>query len=205
MRFNGAMARLCGRRVVLLSAVLALVAAGCGRSGDQYLESPDGQVFAKVPDRFEVTDLGAVAPALSEDGRLLGLPGDTVSLPWRAFFGPSQDLDRVSGWIDVQPVDSRVRSQYGASSLLGFDPDNFSDEIEVYSRTDVVHGDLEGQRIVYRPGEGDEQRLMQVVAVADIRNSVVIAIRAGCSLECYEANEELIGEIVDSLYVKDLS
>jgi hypothetical protein len=205
--FNGVMV---WRRIVLVSIAMVTVAAACGRTGDQYVENDDATVFAKVPDRWEILDRGVVNTSVVPGGESYqGLPGDDT-LPWRLSFAEDFSTDRpqVAGIVEVQPIDRRYRDDPRARFLLlGFDPGDTGDGIEVWNSTTVQVGDLDGLLLTYRISVdgSDEPRLTRALVATDIRRSAAYLIRAGCGRECFYANQDVIEDVVRSLYVEDES
>jgi hypothetical protein len=192
------------KRPLALWASLAglLLLAACGESGYQYLESDDEHVFAKIPGDWEIMSEGVVDFALRpEDGSQFRLlPGDDV-LPWRAQFtsDPSGrvDPDSPAGYVDVQPVDARMREGLSIERLLELGPggETMSDPVP------IVLGDLEGFRARYVT-DGDDPVVGDRLVLTDDRHTVVYVVQVGCRETCFEANYDEIDEILRTFTVQ---
>ena len=209
MRLNGGMRLPSWARVVPLVLVAAAVlAAGCGRSGYQYVENDDENVFIKIPEGWDVVSEGNVDFALTPDDNPQVLPGERL-LPWRAQFdaSPERDpfsLDYVAGFVEVQPVDRRMRSDLNLVSLFPFNRTAGEDEIEVVRHDLVTVGDVSGHRIAWKQVTPDGQEIVgDHLVMANSLKSVVYTVGFGCTAGCYAANAAEIDEIMRTFTVED--
>jgi hypothetical protein len=185
--------------VAVVAASVAL--AACGQSGYQYLSSDDETVFAKIPDDWTLLSEGVVDFAIRpQDGSTFRvLPGDET-LPWRARFtsDPSGRVrtDQLAGYIDVQPVDARMREQINLDMLL-----DYGDGGEPLAEPRRVRlGDLEGFRVQFA-APGDDPMVNDRLVLSDARRTVVYLIQVGCVRSCFDAHSEVIEEIMTTFTV----
>ena len=76
------------RAVPLVLVATAVLAAGCGRSGYEYVENDDETVFLKIPEDWQVVSEGAVNFTIAPDDDIQPIYGEFV-WPWRAEFDAS--------------------------------------------------------------------------------------------------------------------
>ena len=196
------------RVVPLVLVATAVLAAGCGRSGYQYVEYDGENVFIKIPESWDVVSEGNVDFALTPDDNPQVLPGERL-LPWRAQFdaSPAQDpfsFDYVAGFVEVQPVDRRMRSELNLVSLFPFNRTAGDGEIEVVRHDLVTVGDVSGHRITWRQVTPDGQEIVgDHLVMANSLKSVVYTVGFGCTVGCYAANVAEIDEIMRTFTVED--
>ena len=199
------------RRALALTAAAAvaacLAAAACGRSGYQYLENGDDTVFVKIPENWEVVSEGVVDYTVTPDGDLQLLPGDSA-LPWRATFTETTaapgSSDQVTGAVEIQPVDRRMRADLNPYRFFGIDPNDTADGIEVVRHDLVKQGDLSGPRLVWRQtNEQGQEMIVDRMVMTDSLNRVIYSVGFGCNESCYGANESSIEEIMATFTVTD--
>jgi hypothetical protein len=187
---------------VLVVAVCVSALVACGRSGYQYLESEDERVFAKIPDDWDVVSQGIIDFVLrpSDGSQVRLLPGDDT-LPWRARFtaDPSGRVgpDHVSGYVDVQPVDARMRDQVTLDVLAEIGTTDGA----IGEPRPIVLGDLEGFRLRLESA-GDDPLVNDRLVLTDDRRTVVYVIQAGCRQPCFDDNAAVIDEIMRTFTVK---
>lgn len=192
--------------LVLLAT--AVVAAGCGRSGYQYVEGSDETVFIKIPADWDVVSEGNVDFAIAPDDNPQVLPGEQ-RLPWRAQFNAAPEnsrdsLDYVVGFVEVQPVDRRMRSHLNLAAFFPIDPSASVEGLEVVRHDLVRVGDVSGHRIAWKQvtPTGDEIMGDRLV-MTDSLNSVVYTVGLGCAIGCYNANAIEIDEVMRTFTVED--
>ena len=195
------------RAVVLVLAATAILAAGCGRSGYDYVENDDETVFLKIPEDWQVVSEGNVDFAITPDGNYPQiLPGEDV-LAWRAQFDAAPDtnsLDYVAGFVEVQPVDRRMRSQLNLAEFFPIDLESAVGEIEVVRHDLVSAGDISGHRIAWKQLTPDGRTIMgDRLVLTNSLNSVVYTVGLGCTVGCYNANATAIDEVMRTFTVED--
>lgn len=196
------------RRALVLTAaavVASLIAAACGRSGYQYLENGDDTVFVKIPENWEVVSEGVVDYTVTPDGDLQLLPGDSA-LPWRATIteAASGSPDQVTGAVEIQPVDRRMRAELNPYRFFGIDPNDTTDGIEVVRHDLVKLGDVSGPRLVWKQtNEQGQEMVVDRLVMTDSLNRVIYSVGFGCNESCYDANESSIDEIMATFTVTD--
>ena len=185
--------------------LLIFIAAGCARSGFQYLEDEGSGVYAKIPDDWEVTTEGNIDFALvGEDGTISVLPGE-ATLPWRAEFDSApqgNSLADLAGAIEVQPVDRRLRSDLSIGGLIGIDPDSPDDGITVFHQAEVNRGDLSGRRIIYGRNFSGRETLIDRMLLSDDRFTTIYELRLFCDRDCFTENAGVIDEIMETFTVQ---
>lgn len=202
MVLNGAMVRRSALAWVTMATVGSLALAGCGRSGFQYLESDDHAAFAKIPDDWTVVSEGYVDFMLrnQQDGQIMMLPGDE-RLAWQTRFtsdprGEFAD-DVVTGGFEVQPVDARIAPSFDLEQFAEYAPEG----VDVLESRRVRVDDLTGYRVDLASDEGDY--LHTRLVLTDSRTTVIYVVELGCAADCYQANDDVIDEIVETFTVKD--
>ena len=195
------------RVVALVLVATAVLAAGCGRSGYEYVENDDETVFVKIPEDWHIVSEGHVDFAITPDGNYPQiLPGEDV-LAWRAQFDAAPDtpsLDYVAGFVEVQPVDRRMRSQLNLAEFFPIDLESVVGEIEVVRHDLVTVGDISGHRIAWRQTTPDGREVIgDRLVMTNSLNSVVYTIGLGCTVGCYNANVAEIDEVMRTFTVED--
>ena len=199
-------------RPALMVLALAVGAAGllsaCGRSGYQYVENSDDTVFIKIPDQWEVTSEGIVNYAITPDDNPQRLPGESV-VPWRAVFnatpsGEPVSFDYVQGFVEVQPVDRRMRTDLSLAVFFPTEVSTATEGVEVVRHDLVTAGEVSGHRIAWRHVTEDGREIMgDRLVMTNELNSVVYTIGVGCSVGCYDANAASIDEVMGTFTVED--
>lgn len=193
------------RVVPLVLVATAVLAAGCGRSGYDYVENDDETVFLKIPEDWQVVSEGNVDYAITPDGNYPQiLPGEDV-LAWRAQFDAAPDvnsLDYVAGFVEVQPVDRRMRSELNLAQF--FPVDLSAGEVDVVRHDLVTAGDISGHRIAWRQITPDGLEIIgDRLVMTNSLNSVVYTVGVGCTIGCYQANAAAIDEVMRTFTVED--
>lgn len=194
--------------VLALAVAVAGLLAGCGRSGYQYVENGDDTVFVKIPDDWDVVSKGNVDYAITPDDSPQRLPGENV-VPWRAVFNAAPDVrltsaDHVAGFVEVQPVDRRMRAELDLRAFFPVDLTTSEDGTEVVRHVLVTAGEISGHRIAWRRvTETGQEIIGDRLVMTDGLNSVVYTVGVGCSVVCYTANATSIDEIMDTFTVED--
>ena len=193
------------RVVALVLMATAVLAAGCGRSGYDYVENDDETVFLKIPEGWQVVSEGNVDFAITPDGNYPQiLPGEDV-LAWRAQFDAAPDinsLDYVAGFVEVQPVDRRMRSELNLAQF--FPVDLSAGEVDVVRHDLVTAGDISGHRIAWKQITPDGLEIMgDRLVMTNSLNSVVYTVGVGCTIGCYNANAAAIDEVMRTFTVED--
>ncbi|MYH78716.1 MAG: hypothetical protein F4134_13470 [Acidimicrobiaceae bacterium] len=195
------------RAVPLVLVATAVLAAGCGRSGYEYVENDDETVFVKIPEDWQVVSEGAVNFTIAPDDDIQPIYGEFV-WPWRAEFdaapsGLAGSFDHVQGYVEVQPVDRRMQAQVR--------PDLFFPELTVdpglveQVRHDLVTiGDVSGHRMAWKQVAADgETFVSDRLVLIDSLGSKVYHLHVVCTLGCYNANLAEINEVMRTFTVED--
>lgn len=193
--------RIGGLRGVVLGALTLVGLAACGGEKYQYLESDDGHMFAKIPKDWEVTRQGAVNYTLIQQDSMVNLfaftPGDSTQ-PWRAEFAAGPSVDEPVGYVEAQAVDARWRSTFLLSDLIT----NSLGTVDNLERTRVRVGDLDGYRVTYTKGEGDDLRHFDQVYLIDDRKSGVYLASMQCDDKCHEQYGDEIEDVLTTFRVE---
>lgn len=206
MRLNRGMRLPVWARVAPLVLAAAVMVAGCGRSGYQYVENADDTVFIKIPEDWSVVSEGTVNFVLTPDDDIQPIPGEFV-LPWRAEFdatpgGLQSSSAYVRGSVEVQPVDRRIQEKL---PLTFFFPEVSGEQegVEELLHHLVTIGDVSGHRFIWTEATVDGQVLMgDRLVLTDSINSVVYSVDVQCSVGCYQANAASIEEIMSTFTVE---
>ena len=195
------------RVVPLVLVATAVLAAGCGRSGYEYVENDDETVFLKIPEDWQVVSEGNVDFAITPDSNYPQiLPGEDV-LAWRAQFDAAPDtnsLDYVVGFVEVQPVDRRMRSALNLAQFFPIDLNSVGGEFNVVRHDLVSVGDISGHRIAWRDVVPDGRAFVSDrLVMTNSLNSVVYTVGLVCSVGCYNANAAEIDEVMRTFTVED--
>ena len=195
------------RVVPLVLVATAVLAAGCGRSGYEYVENDDETVFLKIPEDWHVVSEGHVDFAITPDDNYPQiLPGEDV-LAWRAQFDAApgtNSLDYVVGFVEVQPVDRRMRSELNLAQFFPIDLNAVTGEIEVVRHDLVSAGDISGHRIAWKQVTADGLEVMgDRLVMTNSLNSVVYTVGLGCNVVCYDTHVAEIDEVMRTFTVED--
>lgn len=198
--------RVWARTAPLVLMASALLIAGCGRSGYQYVENADDTVFLKIPEDWNVVSEGTVNWTLTPGDDMQIIPGEFV-LPWRAQLDAAPGDRRgsseyVQGSVEIQPVDWRLQ---GRVPFAYFFPEVTGDNegVEELLHHLVTVGDVSGHRFVWKQVTEDGQQLIgdRLVLTDDIK-SVFYSVDLWCSVGCYQANATLIEEVMSTFTVE---
>ena len=94
--------------------------------------------------------------------------GDSTS-PWRAEFTAGADASTPAGFVEAQHVDARWRSTFLLSDLI----EGVLGEVDNLSRQRISVGDLDGYRVTYTKGTGDDLKQYDELYLIDERKSGV--------------------------------
>jgi hypothetical protein len=187
-------------RVAVLTGGALLGLAACGSEKYHYLESDDGHVFARIPKDWEVEREGAVDFTLITLDNMVNfafVEGDTTR-PWRAEFRAGNGSDHPAGFIEAQHVDARWRSSFLLSDLIN----GFLADVDNLERDRIRIGDLEGYRVSYTKGEGEELRRYEEVYLIDERKSGVYLASLQCDEDCHDRYAEEIEDVLTTFWVE---
>lgn len=194
------------RAAPLALVAAAVLVAGCGRSGYQYVENDDETVFIKIPDDWDVVSQGAVNFTLTPDDDIQPIPGEFV-LAWRAEFdGAPASLagsyEYVQGYVEVQPVDRRMQDSVRADLFfpeVTINPDG----VEQFRHDLVTVGDVSGHRMAWTQVTEDGTAFVSDrLVLVDSLSSKVYRVHVVCTLGCYNANAAQIDEIMRTFTVE---
>jgi hypothetical protein len=214
-----------------MAATGLLLAAACGGSGFTYVSNSGDGAYFKVPDDWTVYDEGDVlkagngvsdeqVEALKERVWLRGFDASDEPSPEHVI---SRVTDHPRGYAEVRQLDARERGTADLVALrsVGFPPDMLTglptDPVAAFEADpsgpiqllryddDLVFDD--GSRgiriaIVLR---GDGTSVVEQIAVLDPATTRRYVFSIGCSLDCWEENEDLIAEVLDSWTIREES
>ena len=186
--------------LLLGGTLLGLALVGCGGEKYQYLESEDGHVFARIPKEWNVDREGAVDFTLVTLDNMINfafVAGDSTE-PWRAEFSAGSGSDQPAGFVESQHVDARWRSTFLLSTLI----DSFIGEVDDLERDRIRIGDLEGYRVTYTRGEGDDLRRFDEVYLIDERKSGVYLASLQCDESCHDEYGDEIEDVLTTFWVE---
>ena len=191
-----------GRLRGVVLAVLALLGiASCGGERYTYLESEDGHMFARIPKDWDVQREGAVDYTLLQRDSMVNLfgftPGDSTQ-PGRAEFSAGAGTDKPAGFVESQHVDARWRSSFLLSTLI----DGILGEVDNLERSRVHVGDLDGYRVTYTKGEGDDMRRYDELYLIDARKSGVYLASLQCDEKCHQLYGDEIEDVLTTFRVE---
>jgi hypothetical protein len=180
---------------------LALVGiAACGGEQYQYLESDDGHLFARIPRDWDVQREGAVDYTLITRDNMVNfafVQGDSTA-PWRAEFAAGRDSSRPAGFVEAQHVDARWRSTFLLSDLIN----GVLGDVDNLERERIRIGDLDGYRVTYTKGEGDDLRRYDEVYLIDERKSGVYLASLQCDEDCHQQYGDEIEDVLTTFRVE---
>ena len=188
-------------RGAVLTGVALLALTACGGEKYTYLESEDGHMFARIPKDWDVQREGAVDYTLLQRDNMVNLfaftPGDSTE-PWRAEFRAGAGADKPAGFVESQHVDARWRSSFLLSTLI----DGIVGDVDNLERSRVQVGDLDGYRVTYTKGEGDDMRRYDELYLIDARKSGVYLASLQCDEKCYQLYGDEIEDVLTTFRVE---
>lgn len=180
-------------------AVTVVALAGCGRGPEyQYLEAPDGNTFAKVPDHWTIDSEGWVNFIFVDPTQINSafVPGDDP-IAWRASFNADAEGALPQGQIDVQSVDVRQRAGFRLSPLIAPGAD-----VEEVLRRNVVIGELEGWRAQQKRDRDGTVWVTDHLILTDERRSTMYYVGIQCTETCHERYRDEIDEVLTTFRVE---
>jgi hypothetical protein len=187
-------------RGALLMGVVLLALAACGGEKYQYLESEDGHMFARIPKDWSVQREGAVDYTLITRDNMVSFAfvrGDSTE-PWRAEFSAGPGADKPTGFVEAQHVDARWRSTFLLSDLVN----GFVGDVDNLKRERVHVGDLDGYRVTYTKGEGEDLRQYDELYLIDGRKSGVYLASLQCDEKCHKLYGDEIEDVLTTFRVE---
>jgi hypothetical protein len=184
----------------VLGALALVGLASCGGEKYQYLESDDGHMFARIPKDWNVQREGAVDYTLITRDNMVSFaftPGDSTE-PWRAEFNGGPGADTPTGFVEAQHVDARWRSTFLLSDLIT----GIVGDVDDLKRQLVHVGDLDGYRVTYTKGEGDELKHFDELYLIDQRKSGVYLASLQCDDKCHKLYGDEIDDVLTTFRVK---
>jgi len=189
-----------GLRGIVFGGLALVGLAACGGEKYQYLESEDGHMFARIPKNWDVQREGAVDYTLITRDNMVNFaftPGDSTS-PWRAEFKGGAGVDAPTGFVEAQHVDARWRSTFLLSDLI----DGIVGEVDDLDRQLVHVGDLDGYRVTYTKGEGEDVRRYDELYLIDERKSGVYLASVQCDEKCHQQYGDEIEDVLTTFRVE---
>jgi hypothetical protein len=206
-------------RSLLGIIVLAAVAAGCGRSGHQFIENEDLGVFAKLPDGWAVFDEEDLLASTDDEVTDLELERVSSRLWFRGFHSgddpAAEDVFDLTaseprGFVQIRQLSTSEREQVNLTAMRGFDPSSppsseTGTSVEVISDEPAeFDGGYHGVHTVFAMTEGDEVALVDQTALLNSTNSTLYMFVVGCDEQCFlETYKDDINEIVDSWTIQE--
>jgi len=189
-----------GLRGIVFGGLALVGLAACGGEKYQYLEGEDGHMFARIPKNWDVQRGGAVDYTLITRDNMVNFaftPGDSTS-PWRAEFKGGPGVDTPTGFVEAQHVDARWRSTFLLSDLI----DGIVGEVDDLDRQLVHVGDLDGYRVTYTKGEGEDVRRYDELYLIDERKSGVYLASLQCDDKCHQLYGDEIEDVLTTFRVE---
>jgi hypothetical protein len=198
-------------------------AASCGGSGFQYVQKSDdsASTFFKIPDQWTLINVDS-----DRLPRNRPLPeGARAPDIWQVVFDgdPKPTVDHLRrqlaghpiGIAESIPVPIEARDTVSLSTLRSLALQGAGDPVRLFQQgqegLEVVRDEpittgegLRGNRVVFNLArDGGRFDTFDQVALHDQKTERVYRLLITCSSRCYTANQDLIGEIVDSWTIKD--
>jgi hypothetical protein len=187
-------------RLVALIGVALIGLSACGGEQYQYLESDDGHLFARIPKDWDIEREGAVDYTLITRDNMVNfafVQGDSTE-PWRAEFSAGRDSSAPAGFVEAQHVDARWRSTFLLSDLIN----GILGDVDNLERERIRIGDLDGYRVTYTKGEGDDMRRYDEVYLIDERKSGVYLASLQCDEACHQRYGDEIEDVLTTFRVE---
>ena len=217
------------RAAALVLAASAALLSGCGGSGYRYVSNTEDGAFFRVPEDWAVFDEEAILTA--GDGITEEQVENLRDRIWLRGFDAADDpspenvvtraTDAPRGYAEVRRLDEQERSRIDLITLrsLGFPLDpttgaptdpiaafsadpNGAIQVLEYDDDLVVDDGIRGVRITAMI-DGDEPSVFEQISLVDPATTRRYVFLIGCHLTCWEENDELISEIVDSWTVRE--
>ncbi len=200
-------------------AAVAVALAACGAPKYHYVKSSADNTFVRVPQDWKLFDEDQLL-AISEESP--EAKAQFKALTWSVAFdaSPKPSIDHLltdaghpAGLVQVRRLPPRQRDTFSLAELrslyLGFDPlagdMGDSGDVEVLQAKEVTRpGGFHGSELLLnlRTESGKLMKWRQV-ALMDSQARKVHVLVVSCNIECYEAHEEEIDKVVESLKVKE--
>jgi len=203
-----------GLRTLAVAVLSTLVVAGCGGSGYTYHSNRDENLYFKLPDDWTVFDgddipTDALTPGMWVRGFMAGEEPSVDGVFALAAAEPR-------GFVFVEPLDVMERDTVSLRSLRGtllgtdatgepLDPlayaEQFPEQLQILGYDGGVvydHGPHGVHLRVAISPPGEETAVIDQLVLVDAGTSRMYVLSIGCSLECFEAHEREIEEVIDS-------
>ena len=204
-------------RLALRALVLALITTACSTSGFQYVSSAETNTVFKVPEkwtlfteddvfRFRPPEISPQQEAANRASQWV-MAFDGASEPTLAhLFNPTST--EPAGYAKVRVLSEQERAAYSLSSLRNeeFEIDKLArrQQIELLTDEEVsLESGVTGVHLIFNIRQGSDFITVNQTALKDAQTRVLYLFLIGCQADCYEANQELIGEVVSSWTIKD--
>lgn len=217
------------RAAALALAAGVAVLAGCGGSGYRYVSNTEDGAFFRVPEGWAIFDEEAIltagggvteeqAASLRARVWLRGFDANADPSPENVI---TRATDAPRGYAEVRRLDQQERSRIDLVALrsLGFPLDQSTgaptDPIAAYSADptgaiqvlryddDLVVGEgIHGIRITALI-DGEEPSVFEQISLVDPATTRRYVFLIGCHLTCWEENDDLIADVVDSWTVQE--
>lgn len=204
-------------RWALSAPALALIMAACSTSGFQYVSSSETKTVFKVPAKwtlfteddvfqFRPPEISPQQEAANRASQWV-MAFDGASEPTLAhLFNP--DSTEPAGYAKVRVLSDEERAAYSLQSLRNeeFEIDKLArrQQVELLSDEEVsIEGGVTGVHVVFNVRQGSEYITVNQTALKDPQTRVLYLFLIGCQADCYQANQELIHEVVNSWTIKD--
>jgi hypothetical protein len=205
-------------RLLAAASIAVALASGCAGSGYSYLANKKEKLYFKVPDSWTVFDTedlldGAPAP----DGTWVRgfVASDTSSLD--SVFTIQSDVPR--GYVEILTLDAGERDSLNLAALRGtnfgadastgepidpiqYEQDHPDGPLQVLGYDDGVvlskgpHGVR--IRVAIRQDENGVPAIVDQTVLVDKATTKRYVLSIGCSAECFDRNEKVIKEVIDS-------
>jgi hypothetical protein len=208
------------RSALVLISLVALGLVGCSNSGFQYVKSEEAGTIFKVPNDWslfrEDEALGLQSAGISPQVRAARSASE-----WAVAFdsSPKPSMQHVfdraapfpAGYAHARVLTDRERDSYSLKSMRNEvypidDLSTIENIVEPVDSQEIVEDDgFRGLKQTYtlRTETGGFYTFQQITMV-DPSTSIAYVFVIGCEANCYEQNQEVINEVMDSWQIKDI-
>jgi len=215
---HGRQPRGAARLVPVVAAALVVLAA-CGAPEYRYVKSTSDRTYFRIPSHWTLFDEDELLRSSDQSAEA---KNQFKRLTWSVAFDGSgepslehilSESEHPSGLVQVRTLLPEQRDAFRLadlrSLLLPFDP--LSEEAQTTGDVEVLRirdvrrpGGLHGSELLMNL-KSDSGKILKwrQVALTDANVSKIHVLAISCGDECYTANEDVIGKVIDSWKVKE--